>query len=369
MRTAVVILNWNTKGYLERFLPGLMASMNDSSEVIVADSASTDGSMEMLSAGFPSVRQVRLDENYGFTGGYNRAFKAVCALPEAADLEYFVLINSDIEVSPGWLGPLVSWMDAHPDCAACAPKLHSWQDRDSFEYAGAAGGFIDRFGYPFCRGRVLKRLEKDCGQYDDSPAEVFWATGACLMVRKEEYSRMGGLDDRFFAHMEEIDLCWRLQLEGKKVFVVPESVVYHLGGGTLSNDSPWKLKLNFRNNLLMLGNNLAKTYSLRQPEGMRPEKAARKACRKAAWTIFIRKCLDGCSAAVYLLTGRTACFKSVAEAHAEYRRLKAGTDVAGVREYVSTHKGVRPPALFPRWIVLLAMVKGNGIFEYLRKKI
>lgn len=236
MRTAVVILNWNTKEYLERFLPGLLASATDGTEIIVADSASTDGSMEMLSEKFPTVRQIRLDKNYGFTGGYNRAFKAVCELPDAGDLEYFVLINSDIEVPQDWLKPLTDWMDSHPDCAACAPKLHSWYEKDSFEYAGAAGGMLDRFGYPFCRGRVLKRVEKDNGQYD-SPAKVFWATGACLMVRKTEYSKMVGLDDRFFAHMEEIDLCWRLQLEGKNIFVVPQSVVWHLGGGTLPNDS------------------------------------------------------------------------------------------------------------------------------------
>ena len=179
MRTAVVILNWNTRDYLDRFLPGLLQSAGADAEVIVADSASTDGSMEMMSDKYPGVRQIRLDRNYGFTGGYNRAFDAVCALPEAADLEYFVLINSDIEVTTGWLEPLTLWMDSHPECAACAPKLHSYYDRDSFEYAGAAGGLLDRFGYPFCRGRVLKRLEKDEGQYD-SPARVFWAPALSL---------------------------------------------------------------------------------------------------------------------------------------------------------------------------------------------
>ena len=186
----MVILNWNTKDFLERFLPGLASSVGDAAEVIVADSASTDGSMEMLSAKFPNIKQIRLDKNYGFTGGYNRAFKEVCALPEASNLEYFVLINSDIEVPNGWLEPLVGWMDSHPSCAACAPKLHSWYERDSFEYAGAAGGLLDKYGYPFCRGRVMKRLEKDEGQYD-SPAKVFWATGACLMVRKDEFEKAG----------------------------------------------------------------------------------------------------------------------------------------------------------------------------------
>ena len=368
MKTAVVILNWNTKGFLERFLPGLIESMDGSSEVIVADSASTDGSMELLSSRFPEVKQIRLDRNYGFTGGYNRAFKALCAMPESSDLEYFVLINSDIEVSPGWLGPLVDWMEGHPGCAACAPKLHSWQDRESFEYAGAAGGLLDRFGYPFCRGRVMKRLERDFGQYD-TPAKVFWATGACLMVRKEDYERMGGLDDRFFAHMEEIDLCWRLQLEGKDINIVPQSMVWHVGGGTLSNDSPWKLKLNFRNDLLMLDNNLAKTYSLDMSRVMSPGKSAAKACRKASRTIYRRMFLDGLSAAVYLLTGKFGYFMSVVSAHKEFKAMRRGIDLATVQEYILTHKDVETPALFPKWIVPLAMFKGNAIFEYLRNRI
>ena len=368
MKTAVVILNWNTKDFLDRFLPGLIESSDASTEVIVADSASTDGSMELLNDKFPGIRQIRLEENYGFTGGYNRAFKAVCELPEASDLEYFVLINSDIEVPEGWLDPLVSWMDAHPECSACAPKLHSWFEKDSFEYAGAAGGLLDKFGYPFCRGRVMKRLEKDEGQYD-IPAKVFWATGACLMVRAADFASMGGLDDRFFAHMEEIDLCWRLQLEGKEVWVVPESVVYHVGGGTLPNDSPWKLKLNFRNDLLMLDNNLAKTYSLDLVYRMEPRKAAAKAVRKAACTIRTRLMLDCLSAAVYLISGKYGYFQSVVDAHREFKRLRTGTDVASLEEYILTHKGIKAPILFPKWIVPLAMSKGNGIFAFIRKKI
>ena len=187
------------------------------------------------------------------------------------------------------------------------------------------------------------------------------------MVRKAEYSKMGGLDDRFFAHMEEIDLCWRLQLEGKSIFIVPESVVWHLGGGTLPNDSPWKLKLNYRNNLLMLQNNLAKTYSLQEIRELTPDKAAAKACRRARGTIFLRKCLDGCSALVYLLTGKKACFDAVREAHREFSRLEVRPDVGAVEEYAATHRGITIPTLFPEWIVPLAMLKGNGIFEYLRK--
>ena len=221
MKTAVVILNWNTKGFLEEFLPPLLASVKgcEGAEVIVADNASTDGSPDLMKEKFPQVKTMAFDMNHGFTGGYNKAFEEI-------EAEYFVLINSDIEVTLGWLQPLVQWMDSHPDCGACAPKLHSWQEREKFEYAGAAGGYIDRFGYPLCRGRVLKSLETDTGQYD-SPKDVFWATGACLMVRSKVYKDLGGLDSRFFAHMEEIDLCWRMQLEGWKVTVVPESVVYH----------------------------------------------------------------------------------------------------------------------------------------------
>ena len=368
MRTAVVILNWNTKDFLKKFLPPLVSSMPEGAEVIVADSASTDGSMEMMREEFPDVRQVRLDDNYGFTGGYNRAFKAVCEMPEATDLEYFVLINSDIEARNGWLEPLIAWMDSHKDCAACAPKLHSYFDKDSFEYAGAAGGFLDRFGYPFCRGRVLKRVEKDRGQYDQ-PADVFWATGACLMVRKEEYSRMGGLDDRFFAHMEEIDLCWRMQLEGKRICVVPQSVVWHVGGGTLPNDSPWKLKLNYRNNLLMLQNNLAKTYSLQEVRELTPDKAARKALRKASGTIFMREMLDCASALVYRMTGKKDCSKAVFEAHREFKAMGRNPDVSEIEKYASSHRTITPPRLYGRWIVPTAMMKGNGIFEYLRKDI
>ena len=235
MRTAVVILNWNTKGYLRDFLPGLIASTKGmDAEVIVADSASTDGSLEMLSQEFPAVRQIPLDKNYGFTGGYNRALAQV-------EADYFVLINSDIEVPESWLRPLVAWMDAHPECGACGPKLLSWHERDRFEYAGAAGGLLDRYGYPFCRGRVMSRVEKDEGQYD-APADVFWVSGACLLVRSLLWKQLGGLDDRFFAHMEEIDLCWRLQLAGYRIDVVPESVVWHIGGGTLPNNSPFKLR-------------------------------------------------------------------------------------------------------------------------------
>ena len=338
MKTAVVILNWNTKDYLRKFLPGLIASTEGlDAEVIVADSASTDGSLDVLSREFPEIRQIPLDRNYGFTGGYNRALAQV-------DADYFVLINSDVEVTPGWLKPLVSWMDSHPKCGACGPKLLSWHDRDTFEYAGAAGGLLDRYGYPFCRGRVMQKVERDEGQYD-SPADVFWISGACLMVRSRLWKRLGGLDDRFFAHMEEIDLCWRIQLAGYRVTVIPESSVYHIGGGTLPNESPVKLKLNFRNNLLLLENNLAKTF---RAQGYSVEGALGKARRR----ILVRMLLDGASACTYLVTKKRASYKAVVRAHFEYwklRRKPSPDEVASQQKEVTIH------GWYPGWMVPRAL--------------
>lgn len=360
MKTAVVILNWNTEGFLKEFLPGLLQSVSkvEDAEVIVADNASTDGSRQVMKDIFPDVRTLEFDRNYGFTGGYNKAFGEI-------ESDLFVLINSDIEVTEGWLPPLVKWMEDHPECGACAPKLHSWQDKNMFEYAGAAGGYIDRYGYPFCRGRVLKRLETDRGQYD-APADVFWATGACLMVRSSLYRKLGGLDDRFFAHMEEIDLCWRMQLEGYKVTVVPESVVYHVGGGTLPATSPFKLYLNYRNNLLMLENNLAKTFAL-EFKSLSAEKAAAKAFRKASARIFLRKCLDGMSAAVYLLTLRLECFRSVYKAHNDARSMRRMISREEIADYIRTEKG-RVTGIYRKWIVLRSILKGEGIFTSIKDK-
>ena len=365
MKTAVVILNWNTKGFLEEFLPPLLASVKgcEEAEVVVADNASTDGSLEMMKEKFPTVKTIAFDKNYGFTGGYNKAFEAI-------ESEYFVLINSDIEVADGWLEPLVEWMDSHPDCGACAPKLHSWQEKDKFEYAGAAGGYLDRFGYPLCRGRVLKRLETDKGQYDN-PKDVFWATGACLMVRSKVYQSLGGLDNRFFAHMEEIDLCWRMQLAGMKVTVVPESVVYHVGGGTLPATSPFKLFLNFRNNLLMLSNNLACTYALdAYRKGMSTEKAAAKGYRQACRLISVRKCLDLLSAMVYLLTLKTECFKAVLRAHKEFKMLDKHVTETEVRAYLTRNEGkAEVRGRYGRWIILQSILRGNSIFEHIESEV
>ena len=355
MRIAVVILNWNTEGFLRKFLPGLVRSVETvhGAEVVVADNASTDGSMDVMREVFPGVKTTVFEKNLGFTGGYNEAFhRIVDMVAEGEAPEYFVLINSDIEVATGWLEPLVEWMDTHPECGACAPKLHSYQQRDMFEYAGAAGGFIDKYGYPFCRGRVLKTLERDMGQYD-SPAEVFWATGACLMVRSELWKRLGGLDSRFFAHMEEIDLCWRMKLEGYSVNVVPSSMVWHVGGGTLPASSPMKLFLNYRNNLLMLSNNLSKHYAVEEyREGRGAVQAAQRGIRRARRRIFERMILDGMSAMVYLLTFKWSYFKAVIRAHNDFRRLKTQADVTRLAEYLPDGgKKAKLCGIYPHWII------------------
>ena len=245
---AIVILNWNGKKMMAQYLPTVIEYSRDDAEIIVADNASTDGSMEWLEERYPQVRRIVLDRNYGFAEGYNRALRQVKA-------NYYVLLNSDVEVTHHWLTPLLEEMDAHPDIAACQPKLLSIHDRDAFEYAGASGGLLDRFGYPFCRGRIFDTVEDDNGQYDNAQ-KVLWATGACLLIRAKDYWDAGGLDGRFFAHNEEIDLCWRLHRMGKRIFCFPESEVYHVGGGTLPKSNPMKTFLNFRNNLTMLYKNL-----------------------------------------------------------------------------------------------------------------
>lgn len=305
MDTAVVILNWNGLPMLQAYLPTLVARTQDPGAfIVVADNGSTDGSLDWLQANWPDIRTLRFDKNYGFTGGYNRALREI-------DADYYVLLNSDVEVSEGWLAPLVGFLEEHPEVGICQPKILSMADRGRFEYAGAAGGFIDRYGYPFCRGRILSHLESDTGQYDEA-AECFWATGACMVVRSALYHHLGGLDELFFAHMEEIDFCWRAKLLGYQVWCVPASTVWHVGGGTLPNNSPKKLYFNYRNNLLMLYKNL--------PERVR-------------WSrIFIRMCLDGASAAIYLLSGKWPFFKAVWRAHRDYRRMRRDEDPSPFEE-------------------------------------
>lgn len=248
-KIAVVILNWNGCDMLRSFLPSVVLhSEADGGVVYVADNGSTDASVEMLRQEFPSVRLILLTENSGFADGYNLALQQVSA-------EYVVLLNSDVEVTEHWITPLVAYMDAHPEVAACQPKIRSWHHKELFEYAGASGGFLDHYGYPFCRGRIMGEVEKDKGQYD-TVIPIFWATGAALFIRLKDYQEVGGLDGRFFAHMEEIDLCWRLRARGRLLVCVPQSTVYHVGGATLKKENPRKTFLNFRNNLVMLYKNL-----------------------------------------------------------------------------------------------------------------
>ena len=251
IKTAVVVLNWNGKEWLEKFLPNLV-NHSQVATVFVADNASTDDSVDYVKINFPTVKIIVNAINGGYAKGYNDVLKQINA-------EYFVLINSDIEVTAGWLSPIISLMDSDKQIASCQPKILNYNSKTKFEYAGASGGFIDNLGYPFCRGRIFDDLEQDKGQYNDA-VEVFWATGACFFVRSNHFWELGGLDEDFFAHQEEIDLCWRLKNKGYKIMVQPKSVVYHVGGGTLNASSPFKTHLNFRNNLFMLFKNLPISY-------------------------------------------------------------------------------------------------------------
>lgn len=296
-RIAIVILNWNGAAMMRRYLPTVVKYSAGEATVYVADNASTDDSLLLLEADFPGCKVIKLDRNWGFAEGYNKALAQI-------DAEYYLLLNSDIEVTHHWLTPLLEFMDAHPEAAACQPKLLSLADRDCFEYAGACGGFIDRYGYPFCRGRIFDTVERDGGQYDYRQ-EIFWATGAAMMVRSADYWRAGGLDGRFFAHNEEIDLCWRLRLMGRKIFCIPESCVYHVGGGTLPKGNPMKTFLNFRNNLTMLYKCL-------------PENELRHVMR-------VRWVLDYVAAfEMLLLKGSLGDFKAVWRARRAFARWKAG---------------------------------------------
>lgn len=292
-KVAVVILNWNGRDMMRQFLPSVVEYSQPEGLVIVADNGSTDGSVEMLEIEFPMVEVLPLFQNYGFAEGYNQALKQI-------DAPFYLLLNSDVEVTPHWLQPLTHYMQQHSEVAVCQPKLLSQRNKEMFEYAGAAGGFIDYLGYPFCRGRVFSYVEKDKGQYN-SNYNLLWATGAALLIRQNDWTQSGGLDGRFFAHMEEIDLCWRLRARGRKIVCVPESCVYHVGGATLDASNPRKTFLNFRNNLLMLYKNL-------------PEDELHK-------VMFWRKILDYVAATEFLLTGSLSNFKAVIKARKEYKRM------------------------------------------------
>lgn len=291
---AIVILNWNGAAMLRQFLPSVL-KYSPEAEVFVADNASTDDSLQVLAETFPEVRIIRLDCNYGFAEGYNRALEHV-------DAEYYLLLNSDVEVTEGWLQPMLTYLQRHPAVVACQPKLRCQWVPDLLEYAGAAGGFMDSLGYPFCRGRLFGMVERDEGQYD-SIIPIFWASGAALMVRSQAYWQVGGLDGRFFAHQEEIDLCWRLRARGMGIVCVPQSVVYHVGGGTLSQESPRKTYLNFRNNLLLLYKNL--------PDG------------EIHRVMRYRLVLDAVASLQFLLKGQWRNFCAVWKGRRDFKRLRS----------------------------------------------
>lgn len=334
-KVAIIILNWNGKDFLQKFLPSVLegcATFNKiglyKATTIVADNGSTDSSKEIFEDILHNYSEqaywIGLDKNYGFTGGYNRAIEKI-ATQQDTPFDYYILLNSDIYTPKDWLFPLISFMEYYPKVGVCAPKILSYtqyekltdihspsnKNKDEnidvekmdnqFEYAGASGGYIDKYGFPFCRGRILSCIEDDLGQYN-TPLRTFWATGACMVVRRELWEKLRGLDESFFAHMEEIDFCWRAALLGNEIWCVPQSYVFHVGGGTLPNNSPSKLFYNYRNNLLMLKKNLD------------PQKGSRK--------IFVRKLIDGASAIIYLLQGKWRFAQSVIKAHRAYDKMK-----------------------------------------------
>ena len=332
-RVAVIILNWNGEKLLREFLPSVVKNTNtDLGRVVVVDNHSTDGSWICLEQEFPDVERVLFEENFGFAGGYNRAIEMI-------EAEYVVLLNSDVEVAPGWLEPLVAVLDRDERVAAVQPKILAYRDKKKFEYAGAAGGYIEYLGFPFCRGRVMDTTEQDDGQYDDE-VDVFWATGASLCIRRDVYRATGGLDEAFFAHMEEIDLCWRLKNGGYTLKVVPSSVVYHLGGGSLPMNHPKKLFLNYRNNLLMLHKNL---------------------CAKQRKKIFFaRVLLDTMAGGLFLLKGQWSNTRSVIRAYKAFREMR--------KVYPVPERSVSLSGIYPRSIVLDYFLRGKKKFSDLNFK-
>ncbi len=324
---AVVILNWNGKNFLEKFLPSVIASQYGNLKIVVADNASTDDSISFLEKNYTQVNVLRNKKNEGFSKGYNTALKKVSA-------DYYVLLNSDVEVSPGWITPVVALMEADKKIAACQPKILSFQNRKQFEYAGACGGWIDSFGYPFTRGRIFDFCETDTGQYDNS-AQIFWATGAALFVRSDVFHEVEGFDESFFAHQEEIDLCWRMQRAGYTIYVEPKSKVYHVGGGTLPMGDRRKVYLNFKNNLVMMSKNLPFFESL--------------------WKIPVRIFLDSIAAYRALVAGNFSTYISIASAHMHYV------------EWIFTGKrGIKLPKIKMKNIK--PVYKGSIVWQYFRKK-
>ena len=328
MLCSVIILNWNGVAMLRRFLPSVLSTTQlDGVEVVVADNGSTDGSLSYLHT--QPVRVIELGENLGFAEGYNRAIAQV-------DAQYVLLLNSDVEVTPLWLDTLLEYARAHEDVAAIQPKVLSYHDKHKFEHAGAAGGMMDCLGYPYCRGRFLSYLEEDHGQYD-TPAQIFWATGACMLVRRDLYIQVGGLDAQFFAHQEEIDLCWRFNSRGYRVMSVPQSVVYHVGGGTLGYESPRKTFLNFRNNLLMLYKNLPASNW---------------------WVVsFFRFFLDYVAALQMLLSGKLLNAKAVIQARLAFVKMRR--EYKNIRNYnLRNAKTAYPNTISRRSIIIDYYLRG-----------
>ena len=337
-KTAIVILNWNGLSYLKMFLGTVIEhSISSDAFICVADNGSTDGSAEWVAENYKAVKLIRLEKNHGFAGGYNLAINQL-------DAKYFVLLNSDIEVTHGWLNPLISFMENNPDVASCQPKILSYHHKDHFEYAGAAGGFIDKYGYPFCRGRILDHIEKDTGQYD-SQINIFWSSGACMIVAGDAWKKCGGFDAGFFAHMEEIDLCWRFNKAGYRVCYVSGSIVYHVGGGTLPYDSFFKLYLNFRNSLFLLYKNL-------------PDNKLHK-------ILLIRKLLDGFAAVIFLIKGNFNAVRSVWKAHRDFyksiRELKLKRGLVKELEVKSI-----PTPVLNKCIIFEFYIKGNKTYSSLK---
>lgn len=332
IKVAVVILNWNGKKFLQDFLPGVIEHSRNHAEVFVADNASTDGSVELLREHFPSVHVLINNANEGYAKGYNDALLKI-------EAEYYVLLNSDIEVTPDWIDPIVRLMDSDKSIAACQPKMLSWTERNKFEYAGACGGYIDRYGYPFCRGRIFQSLEEDNGQYDTN-SEVFWATGACLFVRASIFWKVGGLDSRFFAHMEEIDFCWRVKNRGFKIMVCPTSKVYHVGGGTLPKKSWKKTYLNMRNNSVMLYKNLP-------GDRLFP-------------VFFKRLLLDGVAALKFLFDGGYKDLFAVVRAHMSFYRM-----IPQLRKERKKSPHYRVSKMFRGNIVVEHFIRGKKKFSEL----
>lgn len=338
-KIAVVILNWNGCDMMQRFLPSVVQHSQPEGCVIVADNGSTDGSLDMLSQQFPEVIQLPLPQNYGFAEGYNQALKQI-------EAPYYLLLNSDVEVPQGWLTPLLAYMEQHPNVAACQPKLLSQKQKSMFEYAGGAGGYLDHYGYPFCRGRIFSDVEKDEGQYN-MVQPVLWATGAALLIRKDDWIQSGGLDGRFFAHMEEIDLCWRLRTRGRDIVCVPNSVAYHVGGGTLDAGNPRKTFLNFRNNLFMLYKNL-------------PQDELKPVMRT-------RTLLDGVAAIKFLVTGDIKNFKAVMKARKEFKqRCHEFTPDRQRNLQLAVNGGKNIPERIPQSILWLYYIKGVKKFSQLK---